>query len=98
MPESHIADLLAIATVQAYRLPSPSFARHLPVTEDNETLPPDIRSAHVSFPPHRMDCAALDRADVPRTADPGCFCLAWIDARMSRALITAGELEDVIAS
>ncbi len=36
-----MADLpLAIAGAPAYGCGSPSFARHLPVTEGNETLPP----------------------------------------------------------
>ena len=33
----------AIAAVPAYDCASPSFARHLPVTEGNETLPPNSK-------------------------------------------------------
>ena len=95
----HVADLpLAIALTSAYGRRSPYSARHLPVTEGNETLPPNKGSAHVSFQHHRMDCVARHRADVSRTADPGGGSPAWIDARMSRALKTGYQLEDMKAS
>ena len=59
-------------------------ARHLPVTEGNETLPPNKRSAHVPISPDRLDRTAHCRAGVPRTADPSSGRPVWIERRNCR--------------